>query len=291
MNSQLHTKFFIPLLALSGALLLLGAAQEPGAQPAPAGWVVNPANGSVYGLVLSAGVSWTDARDQAGKLTTNGLPCRLATLTSAQESEFIAANFAGEIGTQGFGFWLGGYQEDGVTPPEAGWKWVTGETWGYTDWGNGEPSDFHGPASEQYLSLWGSQAPGEQSWNDEALTSNIKGYLVECNAARLAVQIDIRPGDALNRVRLGAPGALPVALFSTPSFDARQVDPGSVRLAGATPVHWRRVDINRDGVLDLLLRFSIQDLQLDAGSTRATLTGRTLAGLPFRGTDMVTLGR
>ena len=45
--------------------------------------------------------------------------------------------------------------------------------------------------------------------------------------------------------------------------------------------------VDRDGDLDLVLYFKIQELDLDATSTEATLTGETFTGMPIRGTDSV----
>ncbi len=39
------------------------------------------------------------------------------------------------------GMWYGGFQPPGVTPPNSGWEWVTGEPWDYTNWAPGEPND------------------------------------------------------------------------------------------------------------------------------------------------------
>ena len=286
MKLHLMSRQAIPLLALALVLCLAGTALTPTPTP-PGDWTINPASRHAYRVVAVQGVNWTTAKEQAATLTYDGKACYLATLTSAQESEFIAAHFAAQIGTEGFSFWLGGYQDAGVTPAKAGWKWVTGEAWSYTDWGIDEPNDFHGTASEQYLGLWGSQEPGEQSWNDELLESNIHGYMVECGDVWIQVQIDVRPGNSLNRVNLKSNADLPVALLTTPSFDARNADPRSVRFAGAAPLQWRLVDVDRDGDRDLLLRFHIKSLQLTQDSTRATLTGSTTSGLRFAGTDRV----
>lgn len=291
--SHLRTGLLTLLLILAFTFGLAGNAHASNTQPPVEGWLVNPSNRHAYSVVAGEGISWSEAREEAKDLVYKGQACYLATLTSPQESAFIVENFSDEIGSEGFGFWLGGFQDATTQSSLAGWKWVTGEAWSYTDWSVNEPNDFHGPASEQYLAMWGSQTPGEQSWNDEALESNIKGYLVECgvvpSASRRAVQIDIRPGDPNNRINLQSQGALQVALLSSPAFSARDADPGSVRFGGAAPVHWRWVDIDRDGDLDLVLRFNIQALRIDPGATRASLTGRTLSGLSFGGSDKVKL--
>jgi hypothetical protein len=85
-----------------------------------------------------------------------------------------------------------------------------------------------------------------------------------------------------------------VAIFSSPTFDAGFIDVNSVRFAGAAPAAGSPflpksllIDINRDQLNDLLVRFNVGDLELNAGDTEATLTGETVSGERFMGTDEV----
>src|SRR5262245_25635967 len=64
--------------------------------------------------------------------------------------------------------------------------------------------------------------------------------------AAIRVTVDILPGESRNIVDMAAPDPIPVALLGSPSFDPRSVDPGSLRLAGATIVK------NDEGVTHLL---------------------------------------
>ena len=52
-------------------------------------------------------------------------------------------------------------------------------------------------------------------------------------SAVMRVMVDIKPGSSPNSINVGSGGTVPVALFSTPSFDARTVNPLSVTLASA----------------------------------------------------------
>ena len=101
------------------------------------------------------------------------------------------------------------------------------------------------------------------------------------------VVIDIRPGNEHNFVQLSSHSTLPVAILTTPEFDANTVDYTKVVFAGVGPVNWEWEDVDRDGDVDLLLYFSIQELNLDENSTEATLTGVTYDGTLIEGTDMV----
>lgn len=108
------------------------------------------------------------------------------------------------------------------------------------------------------------------------------------------VEIDIKPKGHRNNIRLGSRGAVPVAIFSTPEFDALQIDPTTVTLAGAG-VHIRRRgqpqasfrDVNHDGLRDLVVRIDKSELQLNVGDTVAVLEGMTFDGRFIRGSDSV----
>ena len=75
---------------------------------------------------------------------------------------------------------------------------------------------------------------------------------------------------------------IPVVIFSSPALDATQIDPSTLRFAGA-PVHkdqhgHYRIstrDVNGDGLPDLIAYFRANKLQLSAGDTQAVLDGRT----------------
>ncbi len=110
----------------------------------------------------------------------------------------------------------------------------------------------------------------------------------------ITVTIDIKPGDGENSINLGSNGKTPVAILSTADFDAGQVDPATVTLAGArvnvkkkgTP-HASLEDVNGDGLRDLVLHIPTSDLQLASGATRAILEGMTFDGKFVRGVDAV----
>jgi hypothetical protein len=119
----------------------------------------------------------------------------------------------------------------------------------------------------------------------------------DCEADRCdprQTSIDIRPRKLPNTIRLRSKGTVKVGILSRDGFDATTVDPSTVTLAGAPPrtrrdgrVVTRLTDVDRDGSTDLLLRFRIPDLQLDAADTTAALLGTTVTGRSVRGVDSV----
>ena len=148
-------------IAAAAAALALPVA---GAVPADAvdGVLYNPGNGHFYKWVPGSG-TWPVAN--AGAQALGGY---LATVTSAQEKDWILANMG--IGTASA--WLGG--TDAAT--EGVWTWITGETWSYTNWNTGEPNNS---GNEDQLMMY-----GNGTWNDAPATYTLPanpggGYLVE----------------------------------------------------------------------------------------------------------------
>ena len=126
-------------------------------------------------------------------------------------------------------------------------------------------------------------------------TNGVRDIFVASNPLWfLPVPIDIKPGSFPNSINLGSGGTVPVAIFSTATFDATRVDPTTVTLANAglqfrgngTPMASFQ-DVNGDGRLDLVIHVSTEALQLTAGDVEAVLEGRTTSGLRIRGSDSV----
>ncbi len=116
-------------------------------------------------------------------------------------------------------------------------------------------------------------------------------------AESIGVTIDIKPGTFPNSINLGSNGVVPVAILSTPTFDARTVDPLTVLLAGAnvkvkgkgTPMASFQ-DVNGDGLLDLVVHVSTDAFELTGGDTQAFLQGKTFStfgGAQVIGSDSV----
>ena len=159
-----------------GVLLSFGAISAANATPAAYG-------GHYYDVIYAPNIIWQDARAAALSQFYDSLEGHLVTITSAGEDAAVGAMIsalapAGE-------YWAGGYQNPAnETNPTAGWTWVNGEgafpgTNGgsvYTNWPSGEPNDYYGRASEQFLGL---NHAGLGSFNDEGYLPYIAGYVIE----------------------------------------------------------------------------------------------------------------
>ena len=148
--------------------------------------ILDPANGHYYQVFSAPGSTWISAEVAALSLHYLGLQGHLATITDSAEDGYVGA----AVAAAGAGeFWLGGYQNPGnLTSPTAGWTWVnsegtfpgvnggTGFDNPYSNWNPGEPNDFYGPGSEQFLGI-NLGRPG--GFNDEGNLGLIAGYVVE----------------------------------------------------------------------------------------------------------------
>jgi hypothetical protein len=164
------------LLNTTGAAVL--PPPPPGTSASPP--VYNPANGHWYQAIrVAGGIGWDEARAAADRLSYSGYRGHLATITSAAENQFII----GAIAPSSYdGLWLGGYQDTSVADflePAGGWRWITGEAWGYTDWTPGEPNNntVRGPENHLHINF------RTTSWNDVTAAYPISGYLVEYEPA------------------------------------------------------------------------------------------------------------
>jgi hypothetical protein len=105
------------------------------------------------------------------------------------------------------------------------------------------------------------------------------------------VTIDIRPNNESNRVNSDSTKTINVAILSQNGFDATMVDSTLVRFGAvgseAAPFHAVNRDVNGDGQRDLVLRFQIQDLGIECGTSSLTLTGRVFHGQAVAGSSPI----
>ena len=114
----------------------------------------------------------------------------------------------------------------------------------------------------------------------------------------IIVDIDIKPGCTPNAINLGSNGVIPVAILSTPDFDATTVNPDTVSLAGSgVAVRGKgnksltsQDDVNGDGLLDMIVKVETENLDPDTFQDgHAILTGLTTDGIEFTGSDSITI--
>jgi hypothetical protein len=287
--------FAITATAL-GALLL--ASYLPGAD-ADTEPVLNPDNGHRYeAIAVPSGIDWDSAKAAAEARSFKGCEGHLVAVTSLSENAFIVATFpqaAAGPGNRDF-YWLGGIQrppfEVPGSPdpdPAAGWEWVTGEPFGFTNWALGEPNDSG--LSEDALSFW--RPIG--MWNDLPRVLGgapllQAGYVVEYSCVEIG--IDIKPDGEPNSINPRSRGNIPVAILSTDTFDATtEVDQASLTFGRTGHEDSLRTcsdeDVNDDGLVDLICHFFTQQTGFTAGDTIGRLRGITHDGEVIVGEDSV----
>ena len=114
-------------------------------------------NGHTY-YYFSGNKSWDDAKAYCEKV--GGY---LATITTQGEADFVKTL------NDPHNAWIGGYKD-------SDWKWVTGETWSYTNWNTNEPSSKNRAA--MVPTKWG------------ALDNNsmdVAGFICEWNVDRVEI--------------------------------------------------------------------------------------------------------
>ncbi len=156
------------------SLMIFGSVASAVAGPIAVPFMEGVYNGHEYASFVDTGLTWDQAN---AKVDAMGAGWRLATITSEGEKDFVASLlYDPSVSTQYiYEALLGGYQPLSETNPAANWTWVTGETFSYTNWYAGEPNDWFGPGSEQYLAMFWNGA-----WNDTGCPDvNLGGYVAE----------------------------------------------------------------------------------------------------------------
>lgn len=116
-------------------------------------------------------------------------------------------------------------------------------------------------------------------------------------SAEYIVDIDIKAGSVPNSINPSSMGRIPVAILSSPTFDApRAVDTTSLtfgRTGGEASLDFCSgpEDVNSDGLLDVVCHFDTNAAGFLSGDTQGVLKGKTLSGVPMKGTDSVRIVR
>jgi RTX calcium-binding nonapeptide repeat (4 copies)/Lectin C-type domain len=93
--------------------------------------------GNSYAFIpFKDAITWQAAKSQAEGIVFEGVNGHLATVTSKQENGFIVSEIVPISRNHLNGSaWLGATDQE----IEGQWEWITGETWSYTNWANGQP--------------------------------------------------------------------------------------------------------------------------------------------------------
>jgi hypothetical protein len=268
--------------------------------------------GIYFEYVPAPGISWDDANAAAAAKSFMGTTGHLATVTSATQNAFllsIAPSFSTFEGA-----WLGGQCINAaacswVTGPLTGQQFSNGQVpvnGAYVNFGGLEPYPYSA-TSWVYMNIGANHSTVDPNnpisagqWADagtnfSTVNDPIEGYFVEFDITPPAVAIQIKPpAQSPVQINLKSGGTTPVAILSTPNFDATQVDPATISLAGA-PVRLRgngsyscsAQDVNGDGLPDLVCQVVTSQLQLGPTSTQAVLTGITFSGAFIQGTEAI----
>jgi subtilisin family serine protease len=187
---------------------------------------------------------------------------------------------------------------------------VIDDPWQYLiDWGDG--SSTAGSTSDQSAAIEATHQFCAPVDHTVSLTVTDKDGGVgqdslTLSVAYLAVGMQITPQQPRNPIRLRQGGRLPVAVYSSATFDATRIVPATVTLGDEvgvdTPVAQRpngtyfatHEDVNGDGLLDLVVHFEVPALVANGDLTAAT-TELVLRGVladactHVRGVDHVTV--
>lgn len=158
--------------------------------------------------------------------------------------------------------------------------------------------DCYGASVE--LNQWGVAAPDYLEYPYVSFANAV--YFDDVSlwefSTTLAAQVDVKPGGNPNTINLKSKGVVPVAVLSGEGFDATEIDPETVTLAGAGVAvkgkHGKLMahieDVDGNGLDDLVLQFPVPSLdpaELQDGV--AVVRGSTYGGEAFEGSDEVVL--
>jgi hypothetical protein len=97
--------------------------------------------------------------------------------------------------------------------------------------------------------------------------------------------MDVKPGDEPTTIQPKRGGMLPVAVFTTEEFDATRVNPGTVRFGAegteGSVFRTSSDDVDKDGDVDVLFLFRMEELGLECSDTMLKLNGQTTDGMRF----------
>lgn len=133
---------------------------------------------------------------------------------------------------------------------------------------------------------------------EDLITSGLDtpwGIALELEPQALTVAIDVKPGSFPNSINLRSSGVVAVAILSSSTFDATQVNPATIILAGAKVKLIGKGDrfscsvddLNGDSLPDLICHIMTAELLIEPGDSTVVLEAETFDGTKIRGEDSV----
>jgi hypothetical protein len=197
----------------------------------------NNYNGHSY-YRSTGSMTWT-----AAKAACENMGGHLVTVTTAAENSFI------------FGLWPNGWI--GLTDElvEGQWRWVTGETFSWSNWNGGEPNNA---GNEDYI-----QFVGGGKWND--LPNNVSlpyviefNYIVTYTAWVLHQTVYTNPSGFYSISQSTNPATewyiqidAPTPVTSHTITDIRGVTDNVLGITSRKSIHWMQYDTNNDGKISI----------------------------------------
>jgi len=114
-----------------------------------------------------------------------------------------------------------------------------------------------------------------------------------------AMNIDIKPGDPENIVRVSSGRVIPVAILGSSDLDVTEINPRTIRLNGVDVMLvgksdkslCRQTDVNDDGYEDLLCDVRTTGFKVGEGEFRIILKASTYNGESLTGEDRIKVVR
>lgn len=145
-----------------------------------------------------------------------------------------------------------------------------------------------GPGGASPITSWNNNGNAGQEGGGTSYTISLTGARF-CNQQ---VTIDVKPGSSTNPINLKSKGVIPVAVLTTPDFDAATIDPFTACLGAAcSEAHGQThlEDVDGDGDLDAVLHFDTQATGIQPGDTEVCLTANAANGETITGCDTITI--
>jgi hypothetical protein len=116
--------------------------------------------------------------------------------------------------------------------------------------------------------------------------------------ATVPIVIDIKPGSSPASINAASKGKTPVAVLSSPTFDALSMTDTKTLTFGSTGDEHSLAfcnpngeDVNGDGLVDLVCHFDTRQAGFRPNDTQGILRGKTSNNLPIEGSDSVRIIR